>query len=67
MAALNEGYEVLSNPELRGRIDRGEDPMDQWLDREDTHSRRDSILLRSPSSSGVGWDRGMGTGVPFPF
>ncbi|KIK05368.1 hypothetical protein K443DRAFT_91478 [Laccaria amethystina LaAM-08-1] len=28
MAALNEAYEVLSNPELRERFDRGEDPMD---------------------------------------
>ncbi|KAF8901525.1 co-chaperone [Gymnopilus junonius] len=28
MAALNEAYEVLSNPELRARYDAGEDPMD---------------------------------------
>ena len=28
MAALNEAYEVLSNPELRQRFDAGEDPMD---------------------------------------
>ncbi|KAG2014338.1 DnaJ domain-containing protein [Coprinopsis cinerea AmutBmut pab1-1] len=28
MAALNEAYEVLSNPELRARFDAGEDPMD---------------------------------------
>jgi len=28
MAALNEAYEVLSNPELRQRFDNGEDPMD---------------------------------------
>ncbi|KAF6754043.1 hypothetical protein DFP72DRAFT_1010136 [Ephemerocybe angulata] len=28
MAALNEAYEVLSNPELRERFDSGEDPMD---------------------------------------
>ncbi|WEW60382.1 hypothetical protein PRK78_005867 [Emydomyces testavorans] len=26
MAAINEAYEVLSNPELRARFDRGEDP-----------------------------------------
>ncbi|KAF9037051.1 hypothetical protein BJ165DRAFT_1503016 [Panaeolus papilionaceus] len=28
MAALNEAYEVISNPELRQRFDNGEDPMD---------------------------------------
>ena len=28
MAALNEAYEVLSNPELRARFDAGEDPND---------------------------------------
>ncbi|KAJ2935581.1 hypothetical protein H1R20_g1514, partial [Candolleomyces eurysporus] len=28
MAALNEAYEVISNPELRSRFDAGEDPMD---------------------------------------
>jgi len=28
MAALNEAYEVLSNPELRARVDAGEDPND---------------------------------------
>ncbi|KAK4056524.1 hypothetical protein OIO90_002371 [Microbotryomycetes sp. JL221] len=28
MAALNEAYEVLSNPELRARFDNGEDPND---------------------------------------
>lgn len=28
MAAVNEAYEVLSNPELRARFDNGEDPMD---------------------------------------
>lgn len=26
MAAINEAYEVLSNPELRARFDRGDDP-----------------------------------------
>ncbi|SCV70553.1 BQ2448_3315 [Microbotryum intermedium] len=29
MAALNEAYEVLSNPELRQRFDNGDDPNDQ--------------------------------------
>ena len=33
-----------------------------WPDREDTHSRKDSIHLRSSSSSRVGLDRGMGDG-----
>jgi len=28
MAAVNEAYEVLSNPELRERFDNGDDPMD---------------------------------------
>jgi DnaJ family protein C protein 3 len=28
MAAVNEAYEVLSNPEHRARFDNGEDPMD---------------------------------------
>ena len=28
MAAVNEAYEVLSNPELRQRFDNGEDPND---------------------------------------
>jgi len=28
MAAVNEAYEVLSNPELRQRVDNGEDPND---------------------------------------
>jgi len=27
MAGINEAYEVLSNPELRERFDRGDDPM----------------------------------------
>lgn len=27
MASINEAYEVLSNPELRARFDRGDDPM----------------------------------------
>lgn len=26
MASINEAYEVLSNPELRARFDRGDDP-----------------------------------------
>lgn len=26
MAAINEAYEVLSNPELKARFDRGDDP-----------------------------------------
>lgn len=29
MAALNEAYEVLSDPELRARFDRGDDPNSQ--------------------------------------
>ncbi|PGH00470.1 hypothetical protein GX51_05788 [Blastomyces parvus] len=29
MAAINEAYEVLSNPELRARFDRGDDPNNQ--------------------------------------
>lgn len=29
MAALNEAYEVLSNPELRARFDNGDDPNEQ--------------------------------------
>jgi DnaJ family protein C protein 3 len=29
MAAVNEAYEVLSNPELRARFDNGDDPNDQ--------------------------------------
>ncbi|KAL8276466.1 hypothetical protein RQP46_011116 [Phenoliferia psychrophenolica] len=29
MAALNEAYEVISNPELRARFDNGEDPNEQ--------------------------------------
>ncbi|CCF38926.1 hypothetical protein CH063_09894, partial [Colletotrichum higginsianum] len=29
MAAINEAYEVLSNPELRERFDRGDDPNNQ--------------------------------------
>jgi DnaJ family protein C protein 3 len=29
MAAINEAYEVLSNPELRARFDRGDDPNSQ--------------------------------------
>lgn len=29
MAQINEAYEVLSNPELRARFDRGDDPNDQ--------------------------------------
>ncbi|SMY28819.1 unnamed protein product [Zymoseptoria tritici ST99CH_1A5] len=28
MSAINEAYEVLSDPELKARFDRGEDPMD---------------------------------------
>lgn len=28
MAALNEAYEVLSNPELKTRFDNGDDPND---------------------------------------
>jgi len=28
MAAVNEAYELLSNPELRARFDNGEDPND---------------------------------------
>ena len=28
MAAINEAYEVLTNPELRARFDAGEDPND---------------------------------------
>lgn len=28
MSALNQAYEVLSNPELRARFDQGEDPND---------------------------------------
>ena len=29
MAALNEAYEILSNPELRARFDNGDDPNEQ--------------------------------------
>ena len=33
MASVNEAYEVLSNPELKARFDRGDDPNDQQQQR----------------------------------
>ena len=45
MASINEAYEVLSDPELRARFDRGDDPNDQ---------ERGSPFQGSPFGQGFG-------------
>ncbi|SLM37141.1 Tetratricopeptide-like helical domain [Lasallia pustulata] len=46
MAAINEAYEVLSNPELKERFDRGEDP--------NSHEHQGSPFQGSPFGQGAG-------------
>ncbi|KAI1181021.1 DnaJ domain-containing protein [Nemania sp. FL0916] len=46
MAAINEAYEVLSNPELRERFDRGDDP--------NSHEQQQNPFHGSPFGGGGG-------------
>jgi len=66
MAAINEAYEVLSDPELKARFDRGDDPNDQ-------QQQQGNPFQGSPFGFGAGGQpvffqqRGGGGGQQFKF
>lgn len=68
MAGINEAYEVLSNPELRARFDRGDDPNSQ-----DGSGGGGHPFHGSPFSGGFGggnpfmFQQGGGGGFKFNF
>lgn len=64
MAAINEAYEVLSDPELRARFDRGDDP--------NSHEHQQNPFHGSPFGQGAGgqqffFHQGGGGGAQFKF
>lgn len=59
MASINEAYEVLSNPELRARFDRGDDP-------NDTEQPRNPFQQGNPFGSPFMFQQG-GGGDQFKF
>ena len=64
MAAINEAYEVLSDPELKARFDRGDDP--------NSHENQGSPFQGSPFGHGPGgqqffFQSGPGGGGGFKF
>jgi DnaJ family protein C protein 3 len=67
MSAINEAYEVLSDPELKARFDRGEDPMDPQA------GQGGNPFQGSPFGFGAGGQpiffqqRGGGGGAQFKF
>ncbi|KAM0285514.1 hypothetical protein ACHAQH_001464 [Verticillium albo-atrum] len=60
MAAINEAYEVLSDPELRERFDRGDDPNDQ-------EQQRGHPFQGSPFGHPYMQHQGQGGGSQFKF
>lgn len=65
MAAINEAYETLADPELRARVDRGEDPNDTTQQGAPFHGSPffaqgggQQFVFRSGPGGGPGFDGG---------
>ncbi|KAI6429848.1 hypothetical protein MCOR03_003173 [Pyricularia oryzae] len=75
MASINEAYEVLSNPELRARFDRGDDPNSQEQQGNPFHGNPFGQQFMFQQGGGAGGQQqfkfqfGSGGGFPggFPF
>ncbi|KAL8828770.1 MAG: hypothetical protein Q9170_006451, partial [Blastenia crenularia] len=63
MAAINEAYEVLSDPELRARFDRGDDPNSQEQQGQPFHG---SPFGQGPGGQQFFFQQGGGGGGGFP-
>ena len=77
MAGINEAYEVLSDPELRARFDRGDDPNSQEQQGQPFHGSpfgqgpggQQFFFRQSGGGGGGGFkfqQQGFGGGFPFP-
>ncbi|KAF7309162.1 hypothetical protein MKEN_01118500 [Mycena kentingensis (nom. inval.)] len=67
MAALNEAYEVLSDPELRQRFDNGEDPMDPMAQQGGHPFQQGGNPFAQFFQGGAGGFPGGGGGFQFHF
>lgn len=69
MTALNEAYEVLSNPELRARYDNGDDPNDTSSQRQNPFHAGGSPIFQQffqqQGGGGGGFRFAGGGGNPF--
>ncbi|KAI5120754.1 hypothetical protein M0805_007828 [Coniferiporia weirii] len=67
MAAVNEAYEVLSNPELRQRFDNGEDPNDPAAAGAHGFQQGSHPFTQFFQGGGGSFQHGGGGGMPFQF
>jgi DnaJ family protein C protein 3 len=73
MAAINEAYETLADPETRARVDRGEDPNDTSQQGSPFHGSPffgpggQQFVFRTGPGGGPGFDGGSFQFQGFPF